>query len=60
MQSKDARKKNPPKNEKKKIVCVCVCVREREREREREITFFVGKIMHRMRQNDIFIVKEFE
>ena len=56
MQSKDARKKNPPKNEKKKIVCVCVC----EREREREITFFVGKIMHRMRQNDKFIVKEFE
>ena len=57
MQSKDARKKNPPKNEmKKKKMCVCVC----EREREREITFFVGKIMHRMRQNDIFIVKEFE
>ena len=34
MQSKDARKKNPPKNEmkKKKIVCVCVCERERERD----------------------------
>ena len=53
-------KKIHQKMKKKKIVCVCVCVCEREREREREITFFVGKIMHRMRQNDIFIVKEFE
>ena len=35
MQSKDARKKNPPKNEmKKKKMCVCVCVCERERERD--------------------------
>ena len=42
MQSKDARKKNPPKNEKKKIcVCVCVCVRERERERSH---FLWGKL----------------
>ena len=34
MQSKDARKKNPPKNEMKKKKCVCVCERERERERD--------------------------
>ena len=42
MQSKDARKKNPPKNEEKKncvCVCVCVCVCERERERERDNIF---------------------
>ena len=44
MQSKDARKKNPPKNEKKKN-CVCVCVCERERERERERSHFLwGKL----------------